>query len=306
MVSEDRILKIASAYELYGKQKTGELFGISGDSVIRYYWQYKTRKEEHKEKKVPNVLLLDIETAPIVSYSWDIWNVNIGTNQIISDWFILTWACKWLFEAETYSDRLTPQEALKKDDKRLIKGVWELINQADVVITQNGRKFDHKKLNTRFLIAGLKPPMPYIVIDTLEILKKNFAFTSNKLDYVNKVLGLNRKIDTGGFELWEECMRGEKQSLQEMEQYNRNDVGILEELYVKIRAWHKSHPNMNLFAEGDGSGCPVCQSKHLSFGDEYITAVNRYRAFRCNDCGAICRAPKPLKRRENALISIAR
>jgi len=241
------------------------------------------------------VLVLDIETAPIRAYVWGIWNQNVATNQIQSDWFCLTWAAKWLFQDKVYSGKLTPKEVFKQDDKRIIKGVWELLNEADIVIAHNGEKFDLPKLNARFIINNLHPPLPYQSIDTLKHIRRQFGFTSNKLDYVNKLLNLERKTDTGGFELWERCMLGEKAALDEMEGYNINDVKILEETYLHIRPWIKPHPNMGLFILDENQHrCPSCGSAELSeAGKGYHTTVNIYTALRCDNCGATARKRLP-------------
>lgn len=234
------------------------------------------------------VLVLDIETAPIRAFVWGIWNQNVALNQIQSDWFCLTWAAKWLFEDKVYHARLTPKEVAKQNDKRIIQGIWELINEADIVIAHNGEKFDMPKLNSRFIINDLHPPLPYQQIDTLKHIRRQFGFTSNKLDYVNKLLNLERKTDTGGFELWEKCMAGDDEALKEMEMYNINDVRILEETYLHIRAWIKPHPNMGLFILDESqSRCPSCGSADLSdMGKLYYTTANAYETTRCNNCGA--------------------
>src|SRR6266699_2886337 len=117
------------------------------------------------------ILILDIETAPIRAKVWGIWNQNIYIDQIGDDWFVLTWAAKWLFEKKVYSGRLTSKEAIKQNDKRILKGIWQLLEEADIVVAHNGDKFDLPKLNTRFIIHKLNPPLPYQSIDTLKVIK---------------------------------------------------------------------------------------------------------------------------------------
>ena len=257
------------------------------------------------------VLILDIETAPISAYVWNIWNVNVGLNQIQSDWFCLTWAAKWLFEDKVYSGKIKPAEVKKQDDKRIIKGIWELVNEADIVIAHNGEKFDMPKLNSRFIINGLNPPLPYQQIDTLKHIRRQFGFTSNKLDYVNKLLNLERKTETNGFELWDRCMNGEQSALDLMEEYNINDVKILEETYLHIRAWIKPHPNMGLFILDESqSRCPSCGSADLKdMGKMYYTTANAYELQRCDNCGASARkrlSSLNIKERRHLTISTAK
>lgn len=253
------------------------------------------------------VLMLDIETAPISAYVWGIWNQNVGTHQIQSDWFCLTWAAKWLFEDKVYSAKLKPKEVLEQNDKRIIEGIWRLVNEADIVIAHNGEKFDMPKLNSRFIINGLNPPLPYQQIDTLKHIRRQFGFTSNKLDYVNKLLNLERKKETN-FELWERCMKGNANALSEMEDYNVQDVRILEETYLMIRAWIKPHPNMGLFILDEKEHrCPNCGSSDLEImGKTYNTTANVYELMRCSNCGASSRkrlGAANIKQKRHLLIS---
>jgi DNA polymerase elongation subunit (family B) len=236
------------------------------------------------------ILVFDIETAPILSYVWGIWNQNVGLNQIVHEWFCFSWAAKWLFEDKVYHGVLTSEEAKSQNDSRIMKSMWELLNEADIVITHNGDKFDIPKLNTRFLVHGMNPPLPYVSIDTLKQLRKTFKFTSNKLDYVNLQLGLHRKMENGGFELWDSCYKGNTQALKKMVDYNVKDVKILEELYLKIRPWIKSHPNIGLHIADNVQCCPTCGSEDLKFEGTYHTATNVFNSFRCNSCGAIGRS----------------
>lgn len=240
------------------------------------------------------ILVFDIETAPHKAYIWKFWKENVGANQVISDWFCLTWSAKWLFDTKVMSDKLTPQEAKEENDERIIKNIWNLLNEADVVIAHNAINFDIPKLNTRFLQYGMNPPAPYEVIDTLAHLKKRFKFSSNRLNYVNAVLGLDVKVDTGGFDLWARCMEGDSDALQSMEKYNIQDVVILEDLYLKLRPWIKPHPNVSLFIADSITSCPSCGSNHLEPCGTYTTYVNVYEALRCTSCGSISRSRKPM------------
>lgn len=249
-------------------------------------------------------LILDIETAPLKSYVWGIWNVNLGhsLNMLESDWFILTWSAKWLFNPTVMSDKLTPEEVLKEDDKRISKSLWALLEEADVVIAHNGLKFDIKRINTRFLKNGLTPPMPYMVIDTLIHARRRFNITSNKLDYIGKFLGLGEKLSTGGFDLWKRCMNGDAEALTEMEIYNIQDVKLLEDVYLTLLPYIKPHPNVSLFVAEDVHACPSCGSTNLKWEGQYATYANTYDAFRC-ECGSIGRSRTARPKGKNITIS---
>jgi len=252
-----------------------------------------TRKNKIEEIKAAKILILDIETAPLKAFIWDIWNQNIGIHQITSDWFVFTWAAKWLFEKKIYSSRLTSEESKNQNDKRIMQNIWELLNEADVVITHNGDKFDLPRINTRFLLHKIPPPQPYQSIDTLKSVRKQFGFVSNKQEFLNKKLGTPLKVETGGFDLWGKCYDGCEKSLKKMELYNIGDVKSLEDNYLKIRAWIKPHPNLGLFILDEHERCPSCGSNDLTeCGKQYATTVNLYESLKCNNCGAYGRRKK--------------
>jgi predicted RNA-binding Zn-ribbon protein involved in translation (DUF1610 family) len=166
------------------------------------------------------------------------------------------------------------------------------------------------RLNSRFILNGLNPPLPYQQIDTLKHIRRQFGFTSNKLDYVNKLLNLERKKETK-FELWENCMKGNATALSEMETYNVQDVRILEETYLLIRAWIKPHPNMGLFILDEKEHrCPNCGSNDLvAQGKMYYTTANAYELMRCSNCGASSRkrlGAINIKEKRHLLISSAK
>jgi hemin uptake protein HemP len=255
------------------------------------------------------ILLLDIETAPCLSWTWRMWKENINPVQMVQDWFVISWAAKWLGHDEMYSDCLTPKEILNQDDKRIMESIWAFMNEGDVVITHNGDRFDLPKLNTRFVINGLKPLSPFQSIDTCRAAKKYFAFSHNRLDFLCHTLGIGRKIDTGGFELWRECMDGQRASLDKMTEYNEYDVVLLEGLYLRLRPFIKSHPNLSIYVEKDGVICPYCGGDSLEFDGYYDTQVSSFPALRCKDCGGISRtrgSKVTIKKRKSLLVSCAR
>lgn len=247
-----------------------------------------------KEIKFPKILIFDLETAPLKAFVFQksVWRANISDESVISDWYTLCWSAKWLYEDEILSDRLTPREVKKEDDSRIIKSLYELIDSADIVIAHNGDSFDIPNMNTRFIINGLRPPLPYKAIDTLSIARRQFGFTHNSLNALLKLFGLDPKHDVT-FDLWKRCTDGDEDALEKMERYNRNDVGQLEELYLKLRPWIRSHPNIGLYMLSDGTVCPNCGSKNITWVKDkyYYTGVSRFPIFRC-ECGAYGRSRK--------------
>lgn len=250
-----------------------------------------------KKSKGPRVLIFDIETAPMLGYVWSLWENNVALNQLHSDWHVLSWSAKWLGDKPSqimYQDQRKAK--VVSDDKKLLQGIWDLLDEADIVITQNGKAFDHKKLNARFIYNGFQPPSTYKHIDTMLIAKKHFAFTSNKLEYMSdKFCTKYKKLKPKkfqGFEMWKECLAGNIVAWKEMEKYNKYDVLALEELYVKLIPWDNSI-NFDLYNDSEEVTCK-CGSTSFTKRGYFYTNVGKYQRYKCNTCGTETRSRENL------------
>jgi uncharacterized protein YprB with RNaseH-like and TPR domain len=251
--------------------------------------------------KGPKVLLFDIETAPIVAHVWTLWENNVGLNQIVADWHVLSWSAKWLGDNASqvmYDDQRNAKNI--EDDKRLLQGIWDLLDQADIVITQNGKSFDQKKLNARFILNGFQPPSSFKHIDTKLIAKRHFAFTSNKLEYMTDKLCVKYKKlqhkEFPGHEMWTQCLKGNIKAWEAMEIYNKYDVLSLEELFTILIPWD-STINFNLYHDAEENTCKCGSSEFIRNGF-YYTSSGKYQKLRCKKCGAETRCRENLFSKE--------
>ena len=244
--------------------------------------------EPLKEKtKLPKILLLDIETAPLSAFIWRLKTDYVSPAMLQnSNWWMLSWSAKWLFETEMMNDVVTPKEAIEEDDERVSLSLWELVNEADIVISHNGKNFDHKMMNMRWLMHGFMPPRPYKIVDTYQVARSNFLFPSYGLDFIVKQLGIDGKVKHEGFSMWKKCLMGDKEALSNMVKYNDKDVFILEDLYLIFRPWIKNHPSIGVYAETETPVCSACGSSHLEEAGEYRTNVSVFKNFRCQECGS--------------------
>lgn len=238
----------------------------------------------------PKILLVDVETAPIIGHMWSIWDQTLGLEQIKQDWHLLSWAAKWIqSDIVMYMDQRNVKNM--EDDTKLLAGIWKLLDEADIIITHNGKQFDSKKLNARFIIKGFQPPSRYRHIDTLQIAKKNFAMTSNKLEYLANVLDTkHKKLKHGqfpGFELWKECLKRNKAAWNEMEKYNKHDVLTLEDVYKKLLPWDRS-VDFNVYNDSLEVVC-ACGGKEFRNKGYAYTNLGQYRRYKCLACGAEAR-----------------
>lgn len=236
----------------------------------------------------PKILHLDIETAPDLAAIFTLWNQFLGIDSIIQDWYILCYSAMWEGDREVLSDSLVnyPKHyaADPTDDSEVLKSLHALLDEADIVVGQNGDRFDLPKINARFLIKGMKPPSPYQTVDTLKVSRRVFKHTSNKLDYVARILGLGAKQDVGDKRTWIACMNGDLKAWDKMVRYNRQDVRLLAKVYRKLLPWINNHPNHGLYYDDERPRCPKCGSHHIQFRGTVKKGLS-YRRFQCQKCG---------------------
>lgn len=243
------------------------------------------------------ILVFDIETAPIIAHVWDLWDQNVGLNQIVEDWHVLSWSAKWL---DTKEDLLNnPSERMYMDqrnieditdDTELLKGIWKLLDEADIVITQNGKKFDVPKLNARFAIKNIydrKPPSPFRHIDTYREGKKHFNFTSHKLEYMtDKLCTKYKKLSHKkfvGHSMWTECLKRNPEAWKEMEIYNKYDVLSLEELYHVMKPWFNTI-DFDVYHNNLENVCSCGNKVFVRKGFVFKNAA-KYQQYVCSKCG---------------------
>jgi uncharacterized protein YprB with RNaseH-like and TPR domain len=235
----------------------------------------------------PRIAFFDIETAPIKGYTWTMYDTNVVS--VTKPTYMLCFAVKWAHQKTVKTYALPDYPLYKKDrenDRELAKELWRVMDEADIIIAHNGDSFDIKKANARFITHGLTPPAPGKSIDTLKIARKCFKFDSNKLDSIGGYLGVGRKLPHTGIHLWLGCMNGDPKAWRMMRRYNAQDVRLLEQVYLKVRAWAGSHPNLTLYE--DGKGCPTCRSQNIQRRGITVAKSVRRQRFQCQDCGAWC------------------
>jgi len=236
----------------------------------------------------PRILLWDIETAPLKVYTWGIWEQN--AIWIAEQWHILTIAWKFLGDKKVQVLGLDDFSEYQKDpnnDYALVRKAWELFNEADIVVAHNGVAFDTKKIKARMIIHGMEPHSYIQEVDTLKLARKHFAFTSNKLNDVCEVLGIGAKVSTGGYRLWQDILeKQDPKAWAKMKVYNKHDVELLEQLYLKLRPWSTNHPNLATIADRP-EACPKCgdDKKGLVVRGYKYTAVSARVSYKCNACG---------------------
>lgn len=289
----------------YGNRYIGWTLGISRQLVNYHRKQavgsVSVAAPEHKTALVnalglafqgPRILTFDIETLPLESYTWGLFDQTVGLNQIKTDWAALSIAAKWMHEDEVWYED-TRHKATIRDDKDLIAKLCALLDQADIVVGQNVKKFDLRKIRARALMHGLPPFREPLVQDTMLMARSVGSFTSNKLEYLSANLTDTPKSTHAqfpGFELWLGVMQGNQAAWDEMREYNIQDVRATEQLYLKLRPWVRTHPNMSHYYDDEQRRCPRCGSVNLHDNGTTFRGVSEYHAYTCSDCGGHSRS----------------
>jgi predicted RNA-binding Zn-ribbon protein involved in translation (DUF1610 family) len=230
------------------------------------------------------VVFFDLENTPNKVYTWGKYEQNALA--CIKKSYLLSFAYKWQGKKRVHACCLADFPLFKKDvqnDYELVKKLWNVFDEADIIITHNGKAFDVKKANTYFIYHHLPPPSPYKVVDTKTIAKSIGLFYSNKLDDLGETLNEGRKLEHEGFPLWEKCMNGDRDAFKRMVKYNKQDVVLLEKIYLRLQPFVQNHPH--LAVSHTIHICPNCGSnkthkRGFSFTRKRMT--QRYQCMKCH------------------------
>lgn len=239
------------------------------------------------------ILIVDIETGPHLSYHFKRWQENIPPEHTVVEGGTICWAAQWFGSSKMmfksyWSDGFVP----------MLEGIYNLLDEADVVVGFNSDAFDVKMLNAEFIRQGWSPPSPYQKVDLYKQVKRHFRFSSNRLKHVLKELGLTPKVEDidKGLALWIDVVHHKKATARNrMKAYNKQDVASTVELYEALLGWIDGHPNWGLFVnDGDGETpvCPNCKSESLHRHKVRRTSVRVYQQYQCQGCGKYSRGRK--------------
>lgn len=237
-------------------------------------------------QSIPKILVFDLEVLPSVVATFGRWNVNIQHDNVIEEGAqIVSAAWSWVGEDKIYSSVMTPDEAIYRNDSRVVADLFDAFEESDVVVAHFSKGFDMKVFKTRLALNSYPMHKSVKVVDTKQI-ASTMKFNSNKLDSLCDYFGIERKKATGGIKLWIDCLNGNKEALKAMQEYNIQDVKILKQLYLHLRAFDKNPPNLGIYYNDGMQHCPACGSPELSTtGNTSSTNLNTHQEILCMDCG---------------------
>ena len=292
-------------------RKIAEKLGMAKTTVSDMLKEYKNGTLELAEtKKEVRYLYWDLETSFMQGYFFDVWQINIPLSQVTKQSHLLS--ASWAINDEKPTGvRLTPEQVKTGDDLHVVVKLIEAINNSDVIVTFNGKKFDTKKLNTRALYWGLPPVVYPRHIDLMQDAKRLFKFPSNSMQNISNYLGESGKIATGGTRLWQRCAEYEnydvcENALQEMLDYNLQDIVATRDLHKQFMGWSKNTPNISTITKqvtGEDLNvnhdllCVHCGSSDVNkividgVTKQGYTSVSSFDLYRCgeNSCRGVSR-----------------
>ena len=241
-------------------------------------------------------LLIDIETAPAIAYTFGRRKIYLSDDNIAQEGRILSVAYKWLHE-DTIQYVNAPTE---EDEPVMLAQVYEVLEAADIVIGHNIKHFDMPVINSRLAYHSFPPPHAFKIYDTYDMVKRNFKFPSNRLDSLCKHLDIGAKLEHEGIQLWISVMNGDAEAWERFKQYNIQDVRLLEELYLMLRGYDQKHPNVNPMNATGEQRCTTCGSLDLKETSNIVyTPVSAFVEYQCNCCGKRSRARQTLIGKDN-------
>lgn len=231
----------------------------------------------------PRILTIDIETTPHITYQWSPRDQWTPAARMIERGRILSFAAKWYGSPDV-------DFVATWDDGGIdvaVRRAWDLLNEADVVITYNGDRFDIPRLRGEFAREGLPPVVPFRSVDLIKTVRR-MGWPYNSLNEACRELNIPGKIETGGFDLWRNAVAGDGRARSLMAKYNINDVRITERLWLRLRPWLPGTANLALWS-ADGQACPNCLSRRRTRTQDIATDQTKYGGYRCRTCGAVYR-----------------
>lgn len=228
------------------------------------------------------ILAWDIETFPLQAYRWRMYDKSpVQLPAMISPGGVWSFAARWYGDPKS---KTITKSTFYDGHEAMVQSAYELLDEADALMSWNGKGFDTPKMSAEFAKYRMGPYAPVHEIDMLLDVRRAFGFESNKLEHVAQILLGKGKVQHEGFGLWIKCMADDPKAWNRMLRYNRQDVHLLIELYEYLLPWLNT-PNARLYDAGQECTKPGCPGSLTRQGFR-TTKVGRYPRYKCGTCGA--------------------
>lgn len=247
-----------------------------------------------------NIVTLDIERIPgtfrvnpwrgtltVEGEFWDLSGHRHAIGRRIRPDEVVTWPRTICVAWRRYGTKRVEFAAEWDDGGReaMLRRVWDVYDNANVIVGHNLASFDTKHLKAEWAQLGLKPPRPWKTIDTLTVARREFAFESNQLGSLCERMGVPGKVDKYDVQTAKDALAGVVAAQKRLRRYNVGDIEASEALFLSMVGWM---PNMPHVARplGDEKVCNQCGSDDLKLRDtKYRAVVLDYALYTCGNCG---------------------
>ena len=173
-------------------------------------------------------------------------------------------------------------------DKKILEKFIPLMDQADEIITHNGKRFDTPWIRTRALFHKIPMRHTYNEVDTYKACKKYLNLPSNSLKEVCKYYGLEAKKDAGGIQTWIDVIyKKSPKALEHLLYYGDGDIDSLEAVFNKLLPYIKPNLHYGKLRGGEKFCCPECGTNEIVKNKTYATAqgtISHYMLCNNNLC----------------------
>lgn len=241
----------------------------------------------------PKIFAWDMERCSAISRHYGRWNISVRPEQTIRDERMVSFAGRWIGQPKSKTVYFSEWEHGRD---QMLQEIHDRLDEADAVVTWNGRRADTKWVNREFWLAGMDEPSDYFDIDLMVAVKRKMGFTSNSLKNILRELGVEGKVEVGSLDrLTEDAMAGDAKAQRLHKRYNKQDVDVLADiLYPRLLPWIPAsmHPNLAIGHLGDM--CTKCGGTDLERRGFKATATGIYQQYKCKNpqCRSWMRATK--------------
>jgi DNA polymerase elongation subunit (family B) len=251
------------------------------------------------------ILTFDIETQRAIVSVFSPFTKYIPHQRVLVESRILCFAARWHGEDRTIFRAAWKEDAKYRVDpdayEKMLLKMWELLNEAQIVLTWNGDRFDVQWVHAEMTRLGLPRPASYKSVDLIKVAKKHFnqGLMYRKLDWSARMWLGDQKIDHNGRDLWDDIRfgtRAEKLSAQKlMREYCEHDTALTERIGFEYYLPYLP-VNMALYRKDQDSEllyCTKCGATgHLKRENYYYTGAFGYQQYRCEKCGGLSRGKR--------------
>lgn len=173
----------------------------------------------------------------VVSFDLECSNLNADFGIILAG-CMLTWTEKKPKRSDVIVYRIDDYksyETRKWDDRQLVKDIRDELDDADILVSWNGRRFDIPFLNGRLMAWNEKTLKPHKHCDIMYQSRYKMKLHSSRLAAVQSFLGLEDEKTEMKPKMWMKAVTGDKQSMNYIIDHCIRDVLVLNEAYEKLK-----------------------------------------------------------------------